>query len=74
MGFSFMHILLVLVVVLILFGAGKLPRVMGDLGKGIRSFKKGLAEGEDEATNNKITDANNKFAEAKEIKDVSEKN
>jgi len=42
MGLSFWHILVVLVVVLVVFGAGKLPNVMGDLGKGIRSFKDGL--------------------------------
>lgn len=42
MGLSFGHILLVLVVVLVLFGAGKLPSVMGDLGKGLRNFKDGL--------------------------------
>ena len=46
MGLSFGHILLVLVVVLVLFGAGKLPGVMGDLGKGLRNFKDGL-KGED---------------------------
>lgn len=44
MGLSFGHILLLLVVVLVLFGAGKLPNVMGDLGKGIRSFKEGLKD------------------------------
>jgi len=42
MGLSFWHILVVLVVVLVVFGAGKLPHVMGDLGKGIKSFKDGL--------------------------------
>lgn len=42
MGLSFWHILVVLVVVLVVFGAGRLPHVMGDLGKGIRSFKDGL--------------------------------
>lgn len=42
MGLSFWHILVVLIVVLIVFGAGKLPTVMGDLGKGIRNFKAGL--------------------------------
>ena len=42
MGLSFGHILLVLIVVLVLFGAGKLPNVMGDLGKGLRNFKDGL--------------------------------
>ncbi|MCC7260370.1 MAG: twin-arginine translocase TatA/TatE family subunit [Alphaproteobacteria bacterium] len=41
---SFGHIMLVLLVVLILFGAGKLPQVMGDLGKGIRSFKAGMKD------------------------------
>ena len=43
MGLSFWHLLVVLTVVLVVFGAGKLPRVMGDLGKGIRSFKAGLS-------------------------------
>jgi len=42
MGLSLWHILLVLLVVLVIFGAGKLPQVMGDLGKGIKSFKSGL--------------------------------
>jgi sec-independent protein translocase protein TatA len=42
MGLSFFHLLVVLIVVLIVFGAGRLPHVMGDLGKGIRAFKDGL--------------------------------
>lgn len=42
MGLSVWHVILVLVVVLILFGAGKLPRVMGDVAKGIKNFKAGL--------------------------------
>jgi sec-independent protein translocase protein TatA len=42
MGLSFWHILIVLLVVLVVFGAGRLPQVMGDLGKGIKSFKSGL--------------------------------
>jgi sec-independent protein translocase protein TatA len=42
MGLSLWHILIVLLVVLIVFGAGKLPQIMGDLGKGIKSFKSGL--------------------------------
>lgn len=42
MGLSFWHLVVVLVVVLIVFGAGKLPTVMGDLGKGIKNFKEGL--------------------------------
>ena len=42
MGLSVWHVILVLVVVLIIFGAGKLPRVMGDVAKGIKNFKSGL--------------------------------
>lgn len=39
LGLGFTEILVILVLVLILFGAGKLPEVMGDLGKGLKSFK-----------------------------------
>ncbi len=42
MGFSIWHLLLIVVVVFVLFGAGKLPTVMGDLGKGIRSLREGM--------------------------------
>ena len=48
MGISIWQIVLVLVIILILFGAGKIPRVMGDVGKGIKSFKAGMKEGENE--------------------------
>lgn len=45
MGFSSIwHWLIVLVIVLLLFGAGKLPKVMGDLAKGIKNFKAGLKD------------------------------
>ncbi len=49
MGFSSIwHWVIVLLIVLLLFGAGKLPKVMGDLAKGVKSFKAGLKD-EDEA-------------------------
>ncbi len=48
MGLSIWQIVLVLVIILILFGAGKIPRVMGDVAKGIKSFKAGMKEGENE--------------------------
>ena len=44
---SIMHWMVVLAIVLVLFGAGKLPRVMGDFAKGIKAFKSGMKE-EDE--------------------------
>ena len=53
MGFtSISHWIIVLLIVLILFGAGKLPKVMGDLGKGIKNFKSGLKEGEEKNSPN----------------------
>lgn len=48
MGLSFSHLMLLLLIILIVFGAGKLPKVMGDVGKGIRSLRDGL-KGEEEA-------------------------
>ncbi|WP_438617128.1 Sec-independent protein translocase subunit TatA/TatB [Pampinifervens diazotrophicum] len=45
--FSFTEILLILVVVMILFGAGRLPEVGRSLGEGIRNFKKAFS-GEEE--------------------------
>lgn len=48
MSIGIWQIILVLVLVLVLFGAGKLPRVMGDLGKGLHNFKDGLKGGEEE--------------------------
>ncbi len=47
-SFSLMHWMIVLLIVLLLFGAGKLPHVMGDFAKGIKAFKSGMKD-EDEA-------------------------
>jgi sec-independent protein translocase protein TatA len=49
-SFSLFHWAIVLLVVLLLFGAGKLPSVMGDVAKGIKSFKAGLKDGEAKGT------------------------
>jgi len=48
-SFSLMHWMIVLLIVLLLFGAGKLPRVMGDFAKGIKAFKAGMKDEDDEA-------------------------
>ncbi|AWC24269.1 twin-arginine translocase TatA/TatE family subunit [Aminobacter sp. P9b] len=45
-SFSIWHWLIVLVVVLLLFGRGKIPELMGDMAKGIKSFKKGMSDEE----------------------------
>lgn len=43
---SLSHWLIVAIVVLLLFGRGKISELMGDLAKGIKSFKQGMAEDE----------------------------
>ena len=44
MGMSFSHLLIVLLIIFVLFGAGKLPQVMSDLAKGLKAFKDGMKE------------------------------
>jgi sec-independent protein translocase protein TatA len=46
-SFSIWHWLIVLLVVLLLFGSGKVSNLMGDFAKGIKSFKKNMAEDSD---------------------------
>lgn len=47
MGLSFSHLLLILIIVLVLFGRGRVSGVMGEIGKGIRAMREGL-KGEEE--------------------------
>ncbi|MEM5584798.1 twin-arginine translocase TatA/TatE family subunit [Roseibium sp. AS2] len=44
MGISIWQILIIAVVVVLLFGRGKISELMGDVAKGIKSFKKGMSE------------------------------
>ena len=65
-AFSIWHWLIVLAVVLILFGgSGKISSLMGDMAKGIKSFKKGLAEDDEE-------DKDKESAEVKSLHHESE--
>jgi len=48
MSLGIWQILLIVLLVLLLFGAGKLPAVMGDLAKGVKNFKKGLDDDSDD--------------------------
>lgn len=50
-------LLLIAVVVLVLFGRGKISSLMGEVGKGITSFKKGITEGQDEQEEERLADA-----------------
>jgi len=45
-SFSIWHWMIVLVIVLVLFGRGRVSEIMGDFGKGIKSFKEGMNEDE----------------------------
>ena len=47
-SFSIWHWLIVLVIVLLLFGAGKIPKLMGDMAKGVKAFKKGLNDDDEQ--------------------------
>lgn len=44
MSLSLPHIVIVALVVLVLFGRGKVSELMGDFGKGVKSFKEGIAD------------------------------
>ncbi len=48
MSIGIWQVLLILVIVLIIFGAGKIPQVMGDVAKGIKSFKSGLKDDDEQ--------------------------
>ena len=56
-SFSLSHWLVVLVIILIVFGAGKLPRVMGDFAEGIKNFKAGMKDDDPASDPAKLEDA-----------------
>jgi sec-independent protein translocase protein TatA len=64
MGLSFSHLIVVLIIALLLFGRGRVSELMADMAKGIKSFKKGLSDDEED-TQKKTSDA----AELKRITD-----
>jgi sec-independent protein translocase protein TatA len=47
-GLGTTELIIILVLVMIIFGAGKLPQVGGALGKGLRNFKDGVKDGDEE--------------------------
>jgi sec-independent protein translocase protein TatA len=59
MGLSFWHIIIVLIVVVLLFGRGRISDLMGDVAKGIKSFKKGISDDSDNK-DSKNKDSNSK--------------
>jgi sec-independent protein translocase protein TatA len=47
-SFSFWHILVLAIIVLLLFGGNRFSAMMGDVAKGLKSFKQGMADDEDD--------------------------
>ncbi|TWF56423.1 twin-arginine translocase TatA/TatE family subunit [Neorhizobium alkalisoli] len=70
-SFSVWHWLIVLVIVLVLFGRGKIPELMGDVAKGIKSFKKGMTDEDAPEAGNGTTTAKTVDHKADEVKETS---
>ena len=47
-GLGISHWIIILIIVLVLFGAGRVSNIMGEVGKGIKSFKQGMADEDDD--------------------------
>ena len=65
MGISFWQIAIVVVLVVLLFGRGKISSLMGDVAKGIKSFKKGMSDdtsvnNQDDSSKSDNSDSDNK--------------
>ena len=65
MGISFWQIAIVVVIVVLLFGRGKISSLMGDVAKGIKSFKKGMSDDSSSNDDNNKTNSDNSDSENK---------
>ncbi len=65
MGISFWQIAIVVVIVVLLFGRGKISSLMGDVAKGIKSFKKGMSDDSSSSDDNNKTNPDNSDSENK---------
>ena len=59
MSIGFWQIAIVVILVVLLFGRGKISDLMGDVAKGIKSFKKGMSDNQDNTKKEEIEDKNN---------------
>ena len=66
MGISFWQVAIVVVLVVLLFGRGKISSLMGDVAKGIKSFKKGMASDVTDESEPKNISENNQDTKDKE--------
>ena len=51
---SIWQLIIVLVIVLLLFGRGKIPQLMGDMAKGVKAFKRGMTNEDEKKNESKI--------------------
>ena len=73
MGLSVWHILVVALVILVLFGRGRISEMMGDFGKGIKSFKEGIKEEEDKPVAPRIEAPASSAAESQPVEGAENK-
>ena len=71
-GLGTQELLIILVLVMIVFGAGKLPQVGNALGKGLRNFKKGVNDAEEDIEEGEVEEIASRDKEKKEDKDKKE--
>ena len=65
MGISFWQIAIVVVIVVLLFGRGKISSLMGDVAKGIKSFKKGMSDDSSSSNDDNKINSDNSDSENK---------
>jgi sec-independent protein translocase protein TatA len=58
LGLSVQELVIILLIVVVLFGARRIPEIMRGLGQGVSSFKKGLKSDDEEGVENKADDSN----------------
>ena len=58
MGLSVQELVIILLIVVVLFGARRIPEIMRGLGQGVSSFKKGLKSDDEEGGGDKSNDSN----------------
>jgi sec-independent protein translocase protein TatA len=51
-GLGMTELFIIMIIILIIFGAGKLPGIGSGIGKGIRNFKKAVSDADDNTQNN----------------------
>ena len=66
MSIGFWQIAIVVILVVLLFGRGKISSLMGDVAKGIKSFKKGMASNVTDDSQPKNISENNQDSDKKE--------